>query len=78
VRVLYEWFGRWEKLGNHCYDFKLEPGAVEVVRIAKTVGGGGSSVERRKETVGPSAPRSSNNNSSHGSNPSSPRKQLAG
>lgn len=40
VRVLYEWFGRWEKLSNHCYSYKLEPGAVEVVRIAKLAGGG--------------------------------------
>jgi hypothetical protein len=40
VRVLYEWFGRWEKLSSHCYNFKLEPGAVEVVRIAKIAGGG--------------------------------------
>jgi hypothetical protein len=35
VRVLYEWFGRWEKLSNHCYSYK-----VEVVRIAKLAGGG--------------------------------------
>ena len=47
VRVLYEWFGRWEKLSNHCYNFKLEPGAVEVVRIAKLAGGGSGKALQR-------------------------------
>ena len=36
-KVLYEWFGRWEKLSTSCYKFILEPSAIDVVRIAKTV-----------------------------------------
>ena len=40
VKVLYEWFGRWEKLSTQCYKFILEPSAVDVVRIAKAAGGG--------------------------------------
>jgi hypothetical protein len=39
VKVLYEWFGRWEKLSTQCYKFILEPSAVDVVRIAKAAGG---------------------------------------
>jgi len=38
VKVLYEWFGRWEKLSTQCYKFILEPSAVDVVRIAKAAG----------------------------------------
>ena len=40
VKVLYEWFGRWEKLSTQCYKYVLEPSAVDVVRIAKAAGGG--------------------------------------
>jgi len=40
VKVLYEWFGRWEKLSTQCYKYILEPSAVDVVRIAKAAGGG--------------------------------------
>ena len=43
VKVLYEWFGRWEKLSTQCYKFILEPSAVDVVRIAKAAGGVASS-----------------------------------
>lgn len=39
VKVLYEWFGRWEKLSTSCYSYTLEPSAVDVVRIAKTATG---------------------------------------
>ena len=39
VKVLYEWFGRWEKLSNSCYSYTLEPSAVDVVRIAKAAAG---------------------------------------
>jgi len=42
VKVLYEWFGRWEKLSSQCYKFVLEPSAVDVVRIAKAAGGSGA------------------------------------
>ena len=39
VKVLYEWFGRWEKLSTAIYRHKLDPSAVDVVRIAKAAGG---------------------------------------
>jgi hypothetical protein len=39
VKVLYEWFGRWEKLSSQCYKFSLEPSASDVVRIAKHAAG---------------------------------------
>lgn len=39
VKVLYEWFGRWEKLCTAIYRHKLDPSPVEVVRIAKAAGG---------------------------------------
>ena len=42
VKVLFEWFGRWEKLSSSIYRDKLDPGALDVVRIAKAAGGGGS------------------------------------
>jgi hypothetical protein len=29
VKVLYEWFGRWEKLSTSCYKFILEPSAID-------------------------------------------------
>jgi hypothetical protein len=38
VKVLYEWFGRWEKLSSQTYKHVLEPSAVDVVRIAKAAG----------------------------------------
>ena len=38
VKVLYEWFGRWEKLSSQCYQHKLDPSAVDIVRIAKAAG----------------------------------------
>jgi hypothetical protein len=40
VKVLYEWFGRWEKLSLAIYRHKIDPSPVNVVRIAKAVGGG--------------------------------------
>ncbi|KAL3822443.1 hypothetical protein ACHAXA_006871, partial [Cyclostephanos tholiformis] len=43
VKVLYEWFGRWEKLSTSCYKFILEPSAIDVVRIAKAVSGSATS-----------------------------------
>jgi hypothetical protein len=42
VKVLYEWFGRWEKLSSEIYKHVLEPSAVDVVRIAKAAGASGS------------------------------------
>mmetsp|Transcript_13602 Transcript_13602/g.38277 ORF Transcript_13602/g.38277 Transcript_13602/m.38277 type:complete len:1292 (+) Transcript_13602:303-4178(+) len=38
VKVLYEWFGRWEKLSSQIYSYNLSPSAVDVVRIAKAAG----------------------------------------
>lgn len=38
VKVLYEWFGRWEKLSSQIYSFGLDPSAVDIVRIAKAAG----------------------------------------
>jgi len=40
VKVLYEWFGRWEKMSSSIYRHKLDPTPVDVVRIAKAAGGG--------------------------------------
>lgn len=39
VKVLFEWFGRWEKLCTAIYRHKLDPSPVDVVRIAKAAGG---------------------------------------
>ncbi|GKY99706.1 hypothetical protein MPSEU_000924600 [Mayamaea pseudoterrestris] len=39
VKVLYEWFGRWEKMSTQIYGHKLSPTAVDIVRIAKAAGG---------------------------------------
>jgi len=39
VKVLFEWFGRWEKLCSAIYHHKLDPSPVDVVRIAKAAGG---------------------------------------
>jgi hypothetical protein len=39
VKVLFEWFGRWEKLSTQIYVHKLDPGAIDIVRIAKAAGG---------------------------------------
>jgi hypothetical protein len=39
VKVLYEWFGRWEKMCTQIYSHTLSPSAVEIVRIAKAAGG---------------------------------------
>jgi hypothetical protein len=39
VKVLFEWFGRWEELSSQIYLHKLDPGAVDIVRICKAAGG---------------------------------------
>mmetsp|Transcript_19589 Transcript_19589/g.22520 ORF Transcript_19589/g.22520 Transcript_19589/m.22520 type:complete len:1448 (+) Transcript_19589:302-4645(+) len=51
VRMLYDWFNRWEKMSFSCYNYKLEPSPVEIVRLAKTkvgavkkTGGGGATL----------------------------------
>ena len=46
VKVLYEWFGRWEKLSSQIYKHVLEPSAVDVVRIAKAAGASNRQDER--------------------------------
>jgi hypothetical protein len=46
VKVLYEWFGRWEKLSSQIYKHVLEPSAVDVVRIAKAAGASNAPDER--------------------------------
>lgn len=48
VKVLYEWFGRWEKLSSQIYKHVLEPSAVDVVRIAKAAGASSSKADDRK------------------------------
>jgi hypothetical protein len=48
VKVLYEWFGRWEKLSMQCYKHVLEPSAIDIVRIAKQVGGSSSSPAKKE------------------------------
>eukprot|EP00569_Conticribra_weissflogii_P020287 CAMPEP_0171427684 /NCGR_PEP_ID=MMETSP0881-20121228/4770_1 /TAXON_ID=67004 /ORGANISM="Thalassiosira weissflogii, Strain CCMP1336" /LENGTH=1579 /DNA_ID=CAMNT_0011947393 /DNA_START=177 /DNA_END=4916 /DNA_ORIENTATION=- len=48
VKVLYEWFGRWEKLSTSCYKFILEPSAIDVVRIAKAASGVAMAPSNRK------------------------------
>jgi len=50
VKVLYEWFGRWEKLSTQCYKFVLEPSAVDVVRIAKAAGVGSRTKTQASES----------------------------
>ena len=47
VKVLYEWFGRWEKLSSTIYKHVLEPSAVDVVRIAKAAGASSGNQEER-------------------------------
>eukprot|EP00559_Dactyliosolen_fragilissimus_P002545 CAMPEP_0184866972 /NCGR_PEP_ID=MMETSP0580-20130426/24520_1 /TAXON_ID=1118495 /ORGANISM="Dactyliosolen fragilissimus" /LENGTH=1551 /DNA_ID=CAMNT_0027366949 /DNA_START=24 /DNA_END=4679 /DNA_ORIENTATION=+ len=61
VKVLYEWFGKWEKLSSQCYKFKLEPSAVDIVRIAKAAGG----VARKKDASQKVNPDRNMNNSSN-------------
>lgn len=49
VKVLYEWFGRWEKLSSQLYSHKLDPTAVDVVRIAKAAGGAARTQSRDRD-----------------------------
>lgn len=49
VKVLFEWFGRWEKLSSQIYMYKLDPGAVDIVRIAKAAGGAAKPKAEAKE-----------------------------
>jgi len=51
VKVLYEWFGRWEKLSSQIYKHVLEPSAVDVVRIAKAAGASTGQDERAGRNV---------------------------
>lgn len=51
VKVLYEWFGRWEKLSSAIYKHVLDPSAVDVVRIAKAAGAA-NRIEDRMENSG--------------------------
>eukprot|EP00797_Seminavis_robusta_P004718 Sro1306_g261240.1 Pfam:Sec3 (922) ;mRNA; r:10148-12913 len=55
VKVLYEWFGRWEKLSSQCYQHKLDPSAVDIVRIAKAAGSGNppSTVDKSASSANP-------------------------
>ena len=50
VKVLYEWFGRWEKLSDQCYRLSLDPSAADVVRIAKHAAGIGAKKIREQST----------------------------
>jgi len=56
VKVLYEWFGRWEKLSSQCYKHVLDPSAVDVVRIAKAAGGGTKESRKQLFTETPAKP----------------------
>ena len=49
VKVLYEWFGRWEKLSDQCYRLTLDPSAADVVRIAKHAAGIGAKKIREEK-----------------------------
>lgn len=49
VKVLFEWFGRWEKMSSQLYGHKLDPGAIDIVRIAKAAGGGNRSTDERRD-----------------------------
>ena len=55
VKVLYEWFGRWEKLSSTIYKHVLEPSAVDVVRIAKAAGAISGNQDTRGKAGRPSA-----------------------
>jgi len=48
VKVLYEWFGRWEKLSSQIYKHVLEPSAFDVVKIAKAASVSSSKSDDRK------------------------------
>ena len=53
VKVLYEWFGRWEKLSSQCYQHKLDPSAVDIVRIAKAAGSAQNAVSASTDKAAP-------------------------
>lgn len=53
VKVLYEWFGRWEKLSSQCYQHKLDPSAVDIVRIAKAAGSASAAAVDKSTTSAP-------------------------
>lgn len=52
VKVLYEWFGRWEKLSSTIYKHVLEPSAVDVVRIAKAANATSMQDDRAVRNIG--------------------------
>jgi hypothetical protein len=63
VKVLYEWFGRWEKLSSQIYKHVLEPSAVDVVRIAKAAGAS----NRQDDRIGASGRSASDARATSGS-----------
>jgi hypothetical protein len=58
VKVLYEWFGRWEKICTQIYSFNLQPNASDVVRIAKQVAGMSATKRSKEEKEKVSSPTS--------------------
>jgi hypothetical protein len=58
VKVLYEWFGRWEKICTQIYSFNLQPNASDVVRIAKQVAGISATKRSKEENEKVSSPTS--------------------
>lgn len=51
VKVLYEWFSRWEKICTQIYNFDLSPNASDIVRIAKQVAGVSATKKSEKENI---------------------------
>jgi hypothetical protein len=49
VKDLFEWFGRWEQLSSQIYVHKLDPGAIDIVRIAKVAGGAAKPKAKEKD-----------------------------
>jgi hypothetical protein len=62
VKVLYEWFGRWEKLCTSIYQHKVDPSAVDVVRIAKAAGGGAAGMRKSTQSTTTTDTTTTNNN----------------
>jgi hypothetical protein len=58
VKVLYEWFSRWEKICTQIYNFDLSPNASDVVRIAKQVAGVSATKKSEKENIMVNSPTS--------------------
>jgi hypothetical protein len=38
-KLLFEWFGRWEKISTKCYKLVLQPSSIDVVKMTKLIAG---------------------------------------